>query len=371
MSNADLQRLLLSDADLSDAALAQDQLDQLNQLNVTLAENLDLDVLTQSIIETATRLTGAAYGAFFERVPVDDEAKPDVWKLASLAGAPREAFTRFGLPRPTALFGPTFRAEAVIRSADVLTDPRYGSMGGMPHGHLSVRSYMACAVVSRTAGVTGALLFGHPEPDRFTERDERFIVGFAGQTAVAIDNARLFRTLEAEIRERRSVEAGLRRSDQRFRAAIAAIRGVLWTNSADGRMHGEQPGWSALTGQSFEAYQDFGWADAIHPEDAAPTLAAWTEAVAARDDFRVRTSRAAAGRALRQLCRPGRSDRRGGDGRDPGMGRSPHRHHRTAAGRSPARSLARGCRGCQSGQEPVHRQHEPRAPHAPVGRHRL
>ncbi len=285
MTDADPQRPPLPDADLRDAALASDQLDQLNQLNVTLAENLDLDVLTQSIIETATRLTGAAYGAFFERVPVEDEAKPDVWKLASLAGAPREAFTRFGLPRPTALFGPTFRAEAVIRSADVLSDPRYGSMGGMPHGHLTVRSYMACAVVSRTAGVTGALLFGHPEPGRFTERDERFIVGFAAQTAVAIDNARLFRTLEAEIRERRSVEAGLRRSDERFRAAIAAIQGVLWTNSADGRMHGEQPGWSALTGQSFEAYQGFGWAEAIHPEDAAPTVAAWREAVAARKTF--------------------------------------------------------------------------------------
>ncbi len=31
-----------------DAGLAQDQLDQLNRPNVTLAENLDLDVLTQS-----------------------------------------------------------------------------------------------------------------------------------------------------------------------------------------------------------------------------------------------------------------------------------------------------------------------------------
>ncbi len=275
----------MSDADQRDAVLAKDQLDQLNQLNVTLAENLDLDVLTQSIIETATRLTGAAYGAFFERVPVEDDAKPDVWTLASLAGAPREAFTRFGLPRPTALFGPTFRAEAVIRSADVLTDPRYGSKGGMPHGHLAVRSYMACAVVSRTAGITGALLFGHPEPGRFTERDERFIVGFAAQTAVAIDNARLFRALAAEIEERRAVEAGLRRSEERFRAAIAAIQGVLWTNSADGRMQGEQLGWSALTGQSFDAYQGFGWAEAIHRDDAAPTIAAWQEAVAARRTF--------------------------------------------------------------------------------------
>ena len=253
------------------------ELEQLSQLSVTLAADLDLDTLTQSIIDTATRLTGAKYGSFFERV-LTAPGEPDVWKLASLTGAPLTAFTRFGLPRQTALFRPSFRDEGVVRSDDVLADPRYGSLGGMPLGHLPVRSYLAVSVVSRTLGITGALLFGHPEPGRFTAREERFIVGFAAQTAVAIDNARLFRSLEAENAQRR-------RSEARFRAAIAAVQGVLWTNSVEGRMQGEQEAWGALTGQTREEYQDFGWAEAVHPDDAAPTLAAWNEAMAGRTTF--------------------------------------------------------------------------------------
>ncbi|WP_165361296.1 response regulator [Lichenibacterium ramalinae] len=260
------------------------EIEQLSQLNVTLAAELDLDVLTQSIIDTATRLTGAKYGSFFERV-LTAPGEPELWKLASLTGAPLTAFTRFGLPRETSLFRPSFRNEGVVRSDDVPNDPRYGSMGGMPKGHLPVRSYMAVSVVSRTAGITGALLFGHPEPGRFTEREERFIVGFAAQTAVAIDNARLFKSLEEENRERRAVEAGLRASDARFRAAIAAVQGVLWTTDADGRMVDRQEGWEAMTGQAYADYAGDGWVAALLPDDAQPTVDAWREALAASKTF--------------------------------------------------------------------------------------
>jgi len=79
--------------------------------------------------------------------------------------------------------------------------------------------------------------------------------------------------------------AELRASNARFRAAIRATQGVLWTNDAQGRMIGEQPGWSALTGQSYEDYQGFGWSSAVHPDDVEPTIAAWNAAVAARGTF--------------------------------------------------------------------------------------
>lgn len=75
------------------------------------------------------------------------------------------------------------------------------------------------------------------------------------------------------------------RVDQRIRAALAAIEGVVWTNSPDGRMVGQQPGWAALTGQSLAEYQDFGWSSAIHPDDAQPTIEAWNKAVAKRAPF--------------------------------------------------------------------------------------
>lgn len=44
-------------------------------------------------------------------------------------------------------------------------------------------------------------------------------------------------------------------------------------------MVGEQPGWAALTGQTSEEYQGFGWADAVHPDDRQPTVEEWDRCV--------------------------------------------------------------------------------------------
>ena len=76
----------------------------------------------------------------------------------------------------------------------------------------------------------------------------------------------------------------LRHSEERFRAAMQAI-GVLWTNDAEGRMAGPQPGWAGLTGQAEAEYQGFGWASAVHPDDVRATLDGWLDAVAARRTF--------------------------------------------------------------------------------------
>ncbi len=85
--------------------------------------------------------------------------------------------------------------------------------------------------------------------------------------------------------ERVRSETALRESEARFRAAVAAVQGVVWTNDAEGQMKGEQPGWAALTGQSFDEYQTSGWTNAVHADDVASTVAAWQEAVAARKTF--------------------------------------------------------------------------------------
>ncbi|MBC7492621.1 MAG: PAS domain-containing protein, partial [Novosphingobium sp.] len=82
-----------------------------------------------------------------------------------------------------------------------------------------------------------------------------------------------------DVTDQQQMVMQLRASEQRFRAAMAAIEGVLWTNSAEGEMIGEQPAWAALTGQSFDEYQGYGWSRAVHPDDAQPTIDAWNRAV--------------------------------------------------------------------------------------------
>ena len=88
-----------------------------------------------------------------------------------------------------------------------------------------------------------------------------------------------------DVTDRHEREERLSDSEARFRAAVEATNGVLWTNDAAGRMVGEQRGWSALTGQSQAEYEGYGWASAIHPDDAQPTIEAWNLAVAERRTF--------------------------------------------------------------------------------------
>ncbi|MCO6698906.1 PAS domain-containing protein, partial [Streptomyces sp. Vc17.3-30] len=78
-----------------------------------------------------------------------------------------------------------------------------------------------------------------------------------------------------DLTQRKQAEAALHLSNQRFRNAVEAVQGVVWTTNAQGHLLGEQLAWSTLTGQSYAQYQQDGWADALHPEDAPRTLRRW------------------------------------------------------------------------------------------------
>jgi PAS domain S-box-containing protein len=208
-----------------EAALREETrvLEHLNTTGKAIAGQLDLQALVQSVTDATTQLSGAKYGAFFYNVT---NQQGESFVLFTLSGAPREAFEKFGLPRNTPIFNPTFRGEGVVRSADITRDPRYGTMAphhGMPKGHLPVRSYLAVPVRSRSGEVVGGLFFGHPDPDVFTERAERLAIGVAAQAAVAIDNARLFEAAQREIASRERAEAALRETDRRKDEFLATL----------------------------------------------------------------------------------------------------------------------------------------------------
>ncbi|GBU17381.1 MULTISPECIES: MHYT domain-containing protein [Methylobacterium] len=112
--------------------------------------------------------------------------------------------------------------------------------------------------------------------------------GLGGQTlALYVAGATfvvLFLAMLATSLEQQRIQRELRASEERFRAAVQAV-GVLWTNDAEGRMVGEQPGWASITGQTREEYQGYGWADAVHPDDAQASVDAWNETVRERRTF--------------------------------------------------------------------------------------
>lgn len=154
--------------------------------------DLDLQRIVQSVTDAATQATGAQFGAFFYNVI---NQKGESYTLYTLSGVPREAFSKFPMPRNTDVFAPTFNGEGIVRSDDITADPRYGKNvphHGMPEGHLPVRSYLAVPVKSRSGEVLGGLFFGHSKPAVFLPSSERLVGAMAKQAAIAIENARLY-----------------------------------------------------------------------------------------------------------------------------------------------------------------------------------
>jgi PAS domain S-box-containing protein len=196
-------------------------LETLNRSGAALAAELDLERLVQQVTDAGVELTGAQFGAFFHNV-INEAGES--YMLYSLSGAHASQFD-FGMPSATAVFHPTFAGEGVLRSDDITADPRYGRNAphfGLPKGHLPVRSYLAVSVIGRSGEVMGGLFFGHEEAGRFSERHEQLMTGIAAQAAIAMDNARLFQTVQRELASREKAEQELRVLNETLEQRVAA-----------------------------------------------------------------------------------------------------------------------------------------------------
>jgi PAS domain S-box-containing protein len=202
------------EARVADAREETRTLEVLNRTGVAIVAEHDLERLVQIVTDAGVDLSNAQFGAFFYNVTKEDG---ESYMLYTLSGVSREAFSKFPMPRNTAVFEPTFRGLGPVRSADILADRRYGKSApyyGMPKGHLPVRSYLAVPVVSRSSETLGGLFFGHAQPGVFTERAERIMTALAALAAVALDNARLYQTSQLEIAARRQAEQQLLQLNQ-------------------------------------------------------------------------------------------------------------------------------------------------------------
>jgi PAS domain S-box-containing protein len=98
--------------------------ESLARLGAALISDLDLDSMFKRLTDEATTLCRAQFGAFFYNV---EQPGRDSYTLYTVSGVPREAFSKFPMPRKTAVFAPTFEGKGIVRSDDITKDARYGT----------------------------------------------------------------------------------------------------------------------------------------------------------------------------------------------------------------------------------------------------
>ncbi|MDB4918431.1 PAS domain S-box protein [Mucilaginibacter sp.] len=199
-------------------------LETLNTVGKLVSEHLDVEEILQQVTDVTTKVTGAAFGAFFYN-KLDEHGES--YTLYTLSGASKEAFEKFGMPRNTAVFHPTFSGECIVRTDDITKDPRYGKNPphyGKPQGHLPVVSYLAVPVISKSGTVIGGLFYGHPEAGKFTEYHESLVESVATQTAMALENAKLYEEIQ-KLNAKKDEFIGL--ASHELKTPITSLSGYL------------------------------------------------------------------------------------------------------------------------------------------------
>jgi PAS domain-containing protein len=103
--------------------------------------------------------------------------------------------------------------------------------------------------------------------------------------------------MHEDITERVLAETALREREQRFRSLVMATSQTVWSTTPDGRVLEDSPTWRSLTGQTYEEWKEYGWLDAVHPDDRARAQATWLDATATgsvyETEYRLRHATAA------------------------------------------------------------------------------
>lgn len=152
---------------------------------------------------------------------------------------------------------------------------------------LGVGSFILVPLVAR-GELRGSIGFFMAESGRSHGAEDLALVQeLATRVALAVDNARLYREVEAELAERRRAEAALRESEARFRVMADMAPVLIWMTGLDGLAHFFNKAWLEFRGRGSDEEEGEGWMDGLHPDDLSMYVAAFMPAYEARQPVKL------------------------------------------------------------------------------------
>src|SRR4051812_17334014 len=196
---------------MSDAVHDDHRLVRLIEVGRSLLSELDLDIVLDRVLETARDLTGARYAA----LGILDERRRELAQFLT-RGVDEETHRAIGdLPRGRGILGLLIEDPIPLRLADLGDHPR---SYGFPPGHPPMRGFLGVPILIR-GEAWGNLYLTEKAAGDFDRDDEDAVVVLADWAAIAIENARLYRAVDAR-------RAELERAVRGFEATATIARAV-------------------------------------------------------------------------------------------------------------------------------------------------
>ncbi|MCB1040646.1 MAG: GAF domain-containing protein [Acidimicrobiales bacterium] len=157
---------------------------------MSVSSDLELGAVLRRIVETATELVDARYGA----LGVLSVDRTHLSSFVTVGLTDDEAATIGELPKGHGILGVLIVEPRPLRLPDLSQHPE---SFGFPPGHPPMRSFLGVPILVRGEAFGNLYLTDKQGADAFDEVDEELAVGLAAAAGVAIENARLL----AKVRE--------------------------------------------------------------------------------------------------------------------------------------------------------------------------
>lgn len=176
----------------------------LQNLTHTLSSELNLEPLLQMILGSAVQVMGASAGSL---LLLDRETNELVFEVIERGGGVALEGTRMPADKGIAGWVATHREPLIVD--DVSRDDRYFDIA---QGYDFATTSILCVPLIAKGQVIGVLQVLNKEPNKyFNLEDQEILTTFAAQSAVAIENARLYKSLREEHDRIIAVEEDVRR----------------------------------------------------------------------------------------------------------------------------------------------------------------
>lgn len=177
-------RIRLPRGGLSEVVPTRQSLQRLFEAVLVVGSGLELDSTLQRIVDSATSLLDARYGALGVRAPDGGLAE---FVFQGITPDERAGMGHF--PEGRGLLGLLINDPRPVRLSNL---SRHPEAVGLPPGHPPMSSFLGAPIMMRGTVFGSIYLTEKRSGPEFTEEDEVILLALATSAGVAVDNARLF-----------------------------------------------------------------------------------------------------------------------------------------------------------------------------------